>query len=73
MVLGWEWGGDGTLLFEGQATLDCAAISAPYQGASENHEHDAGVKCQNLKLTHELGSVFLALYHKEPRSHCGLR
>ena len=60
MVLGWERRGDGALLFKGQATLDCAAISAPYQAAGENHEHDAGVKCQNLKLTHDLRSTFLA-------------
>jgi len=32
-VLGWEWRGDGALLFEGQSTLDCAAISAPHQAA----------------------------------------
>ena len=71
MVLGSEWLGDGALLFEGQATLDGAAISAPHQAADENHEHDAGVKCQNLKLTHELRSTFLALSDEELRSHCG--
>jgi hypothetical protein len=71
MVLGSEWLGDGALLFEGQATLDCAAISAPHQAAGENHEHDAGVKCQNLKLTHELRSTFLALSDEELRSDCG--
>jgi hypothetical protein len=60
-------GGALPLFFEGQAALDCAAISAAEQGAGKNYEQGAGVKSQNLKFTHRLRSILLALLPEELR------
>jgi hypothetical protein len=60
------------LLFEVQATLNCAAISIPHQDAGENQEQHARVHCQNLILTHKLRSTFPAPSHEGQRLPCGL-